>query len=76
MSSPRPTRPKRRLIDILIKNLLTTKQAQHAAAAPAWSGPGLLDIVKLGYVTDEQVTDAIRKHKLSSASAACWWNWA
>ncbi len=57
------------LIEILItENLLTTKQAQHAARlrTKLVRPRPLLDIVKeLGYVTDAQVTDAIRKHKLS-----------
>lgn len=57
------------LIDILVKeNLLTAKQAQHAARlrTKLVRPRPLLDIVKeLGYVTDAQVTDAIRKHKLS-----------
>jgi type IV pilus assembly protein PilB len=57
------------LIDILIKEeLISEKQATHAARLKAKlvrSKP-LLEIVKeLGYVTDEQVTKAIRKHKLS-----------
>ena len=57
------------LIDILIKEgLLTEKQAAHASRlrSKLTRPKPLLEIVKeLGYVTDEQVTAAIRKNKLS-----------
>ncbi|WP_028576532.1 GspE/PulE family protein [Desulfomicrobium escambiense] len=57
------------LIDILIKEgLLTEKQAVHASRlrSKLTRSKPLLEIVKeLGYVTDEQVTAAIRKNKLS-----------
>ena len=57
------------LIDILIKeDLLTEKQANHAARlrSKLTRPKPLLEIVKeLDYVTDEQVTAAIRKNKLS-----------
>ena len=57
------------LIDILIKeNLLSEKQAIHASRlrAKLVCPKPLLEIVKeLGYVTDEHVTAAIRKNKLS-----------
>lgn len=57
------------LIDILIKeNLLTMDQAIHASRlrGKLVRSKPLLEIVKeLGYVTDEQVTAAIRKNKLS-----------
>jgi len=57
------------LIDILIKEeLLTEQQASHATRlrSKLVRPKPLLEIVKeLGYVTDEQVTAAIRKNKLS-----------
>ncbi len=57
------------LIDILIKEgLLTEKQAVHASRlrSKLTRPKPLLEIVKeLGYVTDDQVTAAIRKNKLS-----------
>lgn len=57
------------LIDILIKEgLLTDKQAAHASRlrSKLTRPKPLLEIVKeLGYVSDEQVTAAIRKNKLS-----------
>jgi len=57
------------LIDILIKeNLLSEKQAIHASRLreKLVRPKPLLEIVKeLGYVTDEHVTAAIRKNKLS-----------
>lgn len=57
------------LIDILIKEgLLTEKQAVHASRlrSKLTRPKPLLEIVKeLEYVTDEQVTAAIRKNKLS-----------
>jgi len=57
------------LIDILIKEgLLAEKQAVHASRlrSKLTRPKPLLEIVKeLGYVTDEQVTAAIRKNKLS-----------
>jgi type IV pilus assembly protein PilB len=57
------------IIALLIKeNLLTEKQAVHAARlrGKLVRPKPLLDIVKeLGYVTDEEVTAAIRKNKLS-----------
>ncbi|MDP3431188.1 MAG: secretion system protein E, partial [Desulfomicrobium sp.] len=57
------------LIDILIKEgLLTEKQAAHASRlrTKLVRPKPLLEIVKeLGYVTDENVTAAIRKNKLS-----------
>lgn len=57
------------LIDILIKEgMLTDKQALHASRlrTKLVRPKPLLEIVKeLGYVTDEQVTAAIRKNKLS-----------
>jgi type IV pilus assembly protein PilB len=57
------------LIDILIKEgLLSEKQAIHASRlrAKLVRAKPLLEIVKeLGYVTNEQVTAAIRKNKLS-----------
>jgi type IV pilus assembly protein PilB len=57
------------LIDILIKEgLLSEKQAVHASRlrTKLVRPKPLLEIVKeLGYVTDEQVTAAIRKNKLS-----------
>jgi len=57
------------LIDILIKEgLLTEKQAVHASRlrTKLVRPKPLLEIVKeLGYVTDENVTAAIRKNKLS-----------
>jgi type IV pilus assembly protein PilB len=57
------------LIDILIKEgLLTDKQAVHASRlrSKLTRPKPLLEIVKeLGYVSDEQVTAAIRKNKLS-----------
>lgn len=57
------------LISILIReSLLTESQARHAARLrqKLVRPRPMLDIVKeLGYVTDEQVTTAIRKNKLS-----------
>jgi type IV pilus assembly protein PilB len=57
------------LIDILIKEgVLSEKQAVHASRlrTKLVRPKPLLEIVKeLGYVTDEQVTAAIRKNKLS-----------
>ena len=57
------------LIGILIKEgLLTEKQATHAARLRAKlvrPKPQLEIIKELGYVTDDQVTAAIRKNKLS-----------
>ena len=68
-STTRQTSAHGELIDILIKeNLLTEKQAVHAGRlrSKLTRPKPLLEIVKeLGYVTDEQVTAAIRKNKLS-----------
>lgn len=56
------------VIDILVKeNLLTEKQAAHATRlrSKLVRTKPMLDIVKeLGYVTADQVTEAIRKNKL------------
>ena len=68
-STTRQTSAHGEIIDILIKeNLLTDKQAVHAGRlrSKLTRPKPLLEIVKeLGYVTDEQVTAAIRKNKLS-----------
>ncbi len=68
-STTRQTSAHGELIDILIKEgLLTEKQAAHASRlrSKLTRPKPLLEIVKeLEYVTDEQVTKAIRKNKLS-----------
>ena len=68
-STVRHTSAHGELIDILIKEgLLTEKQANHASRlrGKLTRPKPLLEIVKeLDYVTDEQVTAAIRKNKLS-----------
>ena len=68
-STTRQTSVHGELIDIMIKEgLLTEQQAHHASRlrVKLTRPKPLLEIVKeLGYVTDEQVTSAIRKNKPS-----------